>query len=262
MLEEALIQAALQKKQDEALAVAAEEQAEKDFTVAQFHSIVTALAQTTEVMMKFLQNYEGKTKVTNLPTKIGTPDVDRVVKAVNHLEQALAPNSNDDIVTALQGVGSKIEAIPQTETVTVSNLTDLSSSLKDILATLKTLEMSPEINLPAPVVNVPETDLTPLVGEIKAVAKAVKAQVFPVANTPTDPLILYAPAHVDDAGAIQYFGYTQIGGAWYIRKFDTSVSPKTLTFAFGQYDYSTGVGTPYTTAWTNRATQTYAIWGT
>lgn len=63
---------------------------------------------------------------------------------------------------------------------------------------------------------------------------------------PTDS---YALSNIDDSTSTEYYGYEDKDGNWYIKK----LASNALTFAKG----SSG----YTTAWTNRASQTYASYG-
>lgn len=59
----------------------------------------------------------------------------------------------------------------------------------------------------------------------------------------------------DNAGSgVFYFGYLAREGEWYIMKQDGSSNPTTYTYAKGDSDYST--------AWTNRTTQTYVRFDT
>ncbi len=52
---------------------------------------------------------------------------------------------------------------------------------------------------------------------------------------------------LDDSGSLQYYGYLDESGRWYIMRFDTST--KELRYARGESDYGTG--------WTDRASLTY-----
>ena len=60
----------------------------------------------------------------------------------------------------------------------------------------------------------------------------------------------YRISDQDIAGSgVFYFGYVDPAGAWYLMKQDGSSNPTTYRYVKGDSDY--------TTAWTNRATQTY-----
>jgi hypothetical protein len=59
----------------------------------------------------------------------------------------------------------------------------------------------------------------------------------------------YTPSDLDDMGAIQYFGFINDLGAWYIMKYDTGAAPKTIRWARG--------GDGYAAAFTGRALLTY-----
>jgi hypothetical protein len=233
---------------------------EELFTSSHFYSVIKALETATAAMTSFLRDNSLK---VDFPTTMSTPDVDKVVTAVGKLQTSLKPlkQDNTDIVAALHSLEQKMAELPTAlspkEAVEVSNLNEL----KDQLATLISAVQANNKELPAPKVTVQPTPVTVQPTDTKGIVAALKAVQTEVRNKPvpgtptiaTDPLIAYQPADIDDAGTVQYFGFTQVGGAWYIRKYDTGASPKTLRFAFGQSNY--------TTAWTNRAAQTYAIWG-
>lgn len=59
----------------------------------------------------------------------------------------------------------------------------------------------------------------------------------------------YYPSDEDVAGDIQYFGYLNAEGEWYIQEYN--VSAGTFRYATGTEDYSTN--------WTNRVALTYKL---
>jgi hypothetical protein len=158
-----------------------------------------------------------------------------------------AKDSSKAIIDAIKAI-----EIPKDDDSNIINaLKSLESQNVALLKAIKSLYVSPEVKVAAPVVNVPETDLKPVIEAIKeakpepttvdlssleklmrdsikastSVKTAINNLVFPVSNTPTDPLIYYLAADIDDAAGstgIQYFGYTDNKGAWYIRKMDNS----------------------------------------
>lgn len=72
-----------------------------------------------------------------------------------------------------------------------------------------------------------------------------------------NPVEGYAINHVDDDGNNanpNYYGFENKDGAWYIMKEDKSANPSVYTYSAGTSDYAT--------AWTGRAGQSYAIFGT
>ncbi|MEI7632143.1 MAG: hypothetical protein WCJ60_02370 [bacterium] len=242
---------------------------EQEFAKTQVAEITSSIDDAKKAMAKFLLSYKPD---ISFPTSLSTPDIKEVVKAVKQLEKSLKPIGidNTDIIATLENVSSDItkelkgqNALikgSKTDKVSVTNLGELlnvlerqSKAIDTLTKEVKSIKLSPKITVPAPVVNVAETDVKSIVKGLETVKKAVDTKNIPVANTPTDPLIYYLPSDIDDAGAVQYFGYTDNRGAWYIRKFDTSTSPKTIRFSFGQSNYATN--------FTNRASLTYAIWG-
>lgn len=234
------------------------ENQERDFTLAQTKAITDAI----EANNKTLADLAKQIKAIPAPlTSVATPDADKVVKAVQGLNKTLRPMAHDDT--------SVVNAITK-QTMTLA---------KQIEQQI----ISPVVNVPAPIVNVPEADFTKLEKAItnakpeaidlsvlskqmeanskatKKVGELIQGLVFPVANTPTDPLIKYAEADIDDNGTIKYYGYTQVNGSWYIKRYDTTATPKTIRFCFGSGKDALGT---YAVALANRATLPYTLWGT
>ena len=253
----------LQRYQDHQNELATQPTDDEKFEIEQFQSVVKAVGQATKDLVKFLTKAE--LQVGNFPKEFSTPDV---VKALKQLETSLKPANNNDVVKGLKSLQDdlkkQLQQIPVSETVAVSNLEEITKRFsQEIAGVVKAIEkqnLAPEIKVAAPKVTVQPTpvqvqatDVKGLIKAMKDVKTAVDVKPIPVANTPTDPLIYYLASDVDDAGTVQYFGYTDNKGAWYIKKYDTSVSPKTIRFCFGQANYATN--------FTNRASLAYTTWG-
>lgn len=217
----------------------------EEFAKEQFASVVTAMSNASQAMLAFLKAYKPSVSVSNLPDSIKVPDV---VKAVNTLQKVLKPlkNDNSDVVKAIKSLELSPTYKPEIN-VSPTPVTVKAPVVKVDAPDLSPVTKAIQDNKPTPV------DFKPVLNALKDVSAQIIKKPTPVANTPTDPLVYYLPADIDDAGAVQYYGYTDNKGAWYIRKFDTSVSPKTLRFAFGQSNYMTN--------YTNRASLTYSVWG-
>lgn len=257
MTPEQLVASIILKKEEDA----SKPDPEQEFTKAQVEEVINTLKETNKAMVDFLRTNKPTVSVSNFPaypSEIKTPDVKEVTKAVKDLEKSLKPETYDDAQV-------------------VKALRKLADQQEQLLHAITGITVQPEVNVAAPIVNVEKPDLQPLETAIKEskpdpldltmlldkleenitatkkVTSTLTKLKFPVPNVPTDPLIYYLPADVDDTGATQYFGYTDNKGAWYIRKYDTSVNPKTIRLCFGQADYASN--------WTNRASLTYATWG-
>lgn len=72
------------------------------------------------------------------------------------------------------------------------------------------------------------------------------------AKTSAQPTVGYGISNTEDTGTYKYFGFENKDGAWYIMR---------KTIATNIYLYSAG-SSAYSTAWTNRASQTYASYAT
>lgn len=257
MTPEQLVASIQAKKQQEADAP----DPDQEFAREQFAQVVRSIQDSNKALVGFFLKYSPDVNVKNFPKYPEMPKLD-----------------NSDVVRAIQS----IEFPEDDDTDIVAALNGLETLQKQQNALIAKLDLKPEVTVEAPILKVDAPDFKPVIKAIKeskpepvsidfsilqklmqdnlkatqAVQKAVKDLVFPVSNTPTDPLIYYLPADIDDiAGStgVQYYGYTDNRGAWYIRKMDNSVAPKTIRLVFGQ--------SGYTAAWTNRATQTYSVWG-
>lgn len=67
--------------------------------------------------------------------------------------------------------------------------------------------------------------------------------------TAPNPTELYKTSDVDDGHNVNYYGYTDVDGGWFILKEDLSVSPNTYRYVKGDINYANN--------WTNRASLTY-----
>jgi hypothetical protein len=260
-----LIEAAKRKQEAIQQSELEREQAEKNFTMEQFRSITVAMAEMTKVFMDFIRQQEIKTNITNFPDKIGTPDSDKVVKAVKSLEKALKPEKmdNKDVVKAINELNKNIKSLPgkiaPTDAVEVTNIKEMTDTLaksqKTLTDALKSLELAPKITVPKPEVHIQPTDTKGIVKALKEVKKEIIDK--PVPGTPTfvqDPLIRFTPVDMDDSTTVQYYSYIATDGEFYIRKVDKSGAYTTIRFYFGK-----GVD-DYNTAWTGRAALTYTMW--
>jgi hypothetical protein len=62
-------------------------------------------------------------------------------------------------------------------------------------------------------------------------------------------LLKYKIHEGDDTGTINYYGYVEPGGSWYIMKEDLTVAPNTYRYIAGDGDYATN--------WSGRTGLTY-----
>lgn len=242
--------------------LAGQETPEQTFAKEQFQGVVTALQSATKAMTSFMQAYHPQVTVENFPGSVKTPDVKEVVSAVKSLQKSIKPVDNSDIVKLLSSLQAEIKKLPgampqDDDSEEIAAIHSLSTKLDTVIAAIKAQKVTvqaPKVTVQPTPVQVQPTDVKGIVKALKDVQQEVAQKPVPgTPNIPTDPLIYYLPGDIDDAGSVQYFGYTDNRGAWYIRQFDTSVSPKTIRFAFGQSNY--------TTNWANRAGLTYQVWG-
>lgn len=160
--------------------------------------------KTIQQLVRFMDNKTTKTEVINQLRSIGTPDVEKVVGAVKDLHTTIKTHENTDLseVTAvLRQLLSEAKQIPKSHNkIDIPEPKDYSRRFDELANTVKAVEAAvkaQQIKVDAPIVNVPETqvtveavDLKPIETSIdkgsKDVVKAVKGLKLPELNT--DPL--------------------------------------------------------------------------
>lgn len=155
------------------------------------------IVQSFSSLVDYLDNKVTKTEVINQLQAIGTPDVFKVVDAVNSLHSTISTHENTDlteITAVMRAVLNEVSAlpkeIPKTEipepidnTKQFNALVDAVKSLEKVVKAQETTVEAPVVNVPAPKVDVEAPDLSPLQTDIKAVTDAVKAIVIPEYKT-------------------------------------------------------------------------------
>lgn len=180
-------------------------------------SVEDTIAKAIETLIRFQAQHQPKVEVTNqkLPTSVLTPDVDKVVKALEALKPALQENKPDDtrVIDALNQLNASISKLPTAfpempegvESVDVKNFTDYSPKFDELGKAIKSIDVKPVVNIPedkpddytpiidalTPVIEAiksikipetPTTDLTPLIIATEAVQTSISNLKFPVAN--------------------------------------------------------------------------------
>lgn len=151
-------------------------------------SLENTVISTMKQMVKFLDNKTTKTEVINQLKEIGTPDVDKVVKALEKLDSDVLAGKLDltplkEGISALEQQLKKLPTeypkIPKApDEITVKNQLDLAPVLK----ALKALKLDPTINVKSSDVHVDAPDLTPLLDALVDVTKAIKTKEIPATD--------------------------------------------------------------------------------
>ncbi len=242
-------------------------QDQPELTNEKLDMVVRSLTEQTKAIRELSAKITSQVEVTNLPEPVEHDDT-AVVEALARVQHILEQDNDEAEISKLQSILEALQTLPSrmpkdNESVEVRNLEELKVAIDDgnkqLLEALKALKLNPKITVPEPTVTVQPTDTKGIIKAVESVKKAVVDKPTPVANTPTDPLILYAEADIDDTGTLKYYGYTQTNGSWYIKRYDTSTTPKSIRFCFGSGIDTNG---SYATALANRVNLTYRIWGT
>jgi hypothetical protein len=99
-------------------------------------------------------------------------------------------------------------------------------SLKDVLSTFKASELSPTVNVSAPIVNVPENDFS-----------ALEIAIRDLKEDEDIDLDSYKAHDIKDVEDVQYIGFIHPSGAWYI--VENQVESGKLRYLFGTSKYAT-----------------------
>jgi hypothetical protein len=143
-------------------------------------SLVVSLRQ----LVQFLDGKTTKTEVVNQLKSIKTPDIDKVVSALEKLDSSVKGGKIDisPLVKGINALEKQLTELPkslpkapeQLDTIKVSNLAEL--DFKSLEKAIKGLKLeAPEVNVAAPEVKVDAPDLKPLQESLLDVIKAVKA---------------------------------------------------------------------------------------
>lgn len=149
-------------------------------------------------LVDYLDNRTSKTAVVNQLRSIGTPDALKVAESVDNLHETIKAHQGDevtqrtlaDISKTMSQVLDQAKQIPKKQiTPEKQKFVDYTKQMATLQKAVESVEMAlknQSIVVEAPVINVPETnvsveapDLSPLGKDLKAIEKAVKKIVLP-----------------------------------------------------------------------------------
>lgn len=152
--------------------------------VAQLSQLEGNVLRAIELLVKFLDKKVTKTEVINQLREVSTPDVLKVVAAVEKLDGTVQQNKIDlsGVEQELKNAVEQLKQVPKTlpdapeaiESVKVSNLSDI--DLKPLLDAINALDLkveAPVVNVDAPKVDVAAPDLKPIKAIFTDLLKAV-----------------------------------------------------------------------------------------
>lgn len=154
--------------------------------IIHLQSIEQTIVRSFAEIIKYLEGHTTKTEVINQLKSIGTPDVDKVVAAVNALDSTIRSTQAVDT--------SKLEKALQSvslDAVRVTNLSDLEKRLDAITKAVKAIKLDPTINVKAPEskVTVKPQSLEPLQAAMLEVVQAVRDIDIPAAAEPVSAFV-------------------------------------------------------------------------
>lgn len=191
-----------------------------------YSSQLKELAKSVQSVEKAVKAQETKVEapIVNLPetvVNVEKPDLKPIEKSV--------AESSKDVVKAVKGI-----KIPELDISPVEKLLKKTNKLLEELPDYMPSGGGGGSSWVAIDENGTPVPLQLSSGTITAAAK------------PTDA---YSLSNIDDSTSTEYYGYEDKDGNWYIKK----LASNAITFTKGTSDYAT--------AWTNRASQSYASYG-
>lgn len=175
------------------------ERQQQQLSVANAQAIIDSIGVAINALVKFQTQHEPNVSVKNqpqFPTSIKTPDIQKVVKALENLKPAIIDNKadNSDIIGALEQLKISLDKLPteypeiptSPEEITVKNQPDYKPELEAITKAVKAIDVRPIVNIPE---DKPD-DYTPIIEALNPVIEAIKTIKIPeVPTTDLSPLI-------------------------------------------------------------------------
>ena len=164
----------------------AEQAKQHELTLARLNDLSNTFESSFGALIKYLRGATTKTELVNQLDTINTPDVDKVVKAVEGLDETVQANKLDltelektmtDVLEQLKQVPKEHPEAPEAvEEMKVTNLSDIDfKPFVDAISKLELKAETPTVNVDAPIVKVDAPDLKPVQKLFSDLLKAVKA---------------------------------------------------------------------------------------
>lgn len=157
------------------------------------HSVEKAVYEIARTLIGYLDGKVTKTEVVNQIRSVETPDVEKVVQAVEDLS-SVVENTKLDVTPLVEGLSKledQLKLIPkenpefeQKEDVRITNLDEIDfTTLENAIKGIKIDTPAPVVNVPQTEVNVDAPDLDPIKKSLSDVIKAVKGIKLEVPKT-------------------------------------------------------------------------------
>jgi len=170
----------------EALANKAEADKQYQSRTVQLEALQTLIIKGFNNLIGFLDGKVSKTEVVNQLKEISTPDVEKVVKALEKVDKTIVGKDIDlkPILVALKGLKDEVSGIPsnmpkpekQKDSVKVENLEEIVFDTAPLEKAIKELKL--DVKVGAPVINTEKVELKPLQDIMLDLLKAFNKQKF------------------------------------------------------------------------------------
>lgn len=159
--------------------------------------IQNTIISATASLISYLEGHTTKAEVVNQLSEIGTPDVFKVVDALNALHNTLKTHENTDlteITKVMQDLLNEAKQIPKElpeekeqpfvdYTKQFSSLVSAVQAVEKVIKQQKLVAEAPVVNVPEAIVHVDKPDFDPLQNSIRDVVDAVQGIVIPEYQT-------------------------------------------------------------------------------
>lgn len=159
--------------------------------------VQNTIISATASLISYLEGHTTKAEIVNQLSEIGTPDVSKVVDALNALHDTLKTHENTDlteITKVMQDLLDEVKKIPKElpeekeqpfvdYTKQFASLVGAVQAVEKVVKQQKLIAEAPVINVPEAIVHVDKPDLDPLQHSIRDVVDAVKGIIVPEYKT-------------------------------------------------------------------------------
>lgn len=161
-----------------------------------------AMLRGFTLLIEYMEGKTTKTEVVNQLESISTPDIEKVVEAVNSLEKVVSDKDVDlsPLAKSMEGLGAKLDQLPKSfpdipeakDEIAITNLDVLSKKIDQAIKAIKAIEVSPEfspeIKVAPSKVDVKAPDVNVNLDELVAVMQGVSARLdVMIESTPQFP---------------------------------------------------------------------------
>lgn len=151
------------------------------------------------------------------------------LKSLSDKLQSVSGDNRQVVKDLTQSLVNALKALPQpSDKVSVTNQIDYSKKFDELKKVISSIEVTPNIQVDAPQVNIPKLDISPI-------TKVLETQTRQLAEVKKIDLNDYKAQDLTGDDTFQYVGFVAPDGSWYI--IENDMEGTTLRYKFGPKNY-------------------------